>query len=207
MFGPAGNCRQRRPVLEEAGIYPGARVKTANGYLDGRDLRAGDLVLTRDRGYQPLLWTGRFCRPAASSDPAPFLPVHVAPMALEQSGAQATLLAPAQFVALTDRRYELLFGSSTVLCPAHALTHKEGVTPMRRPRIAWVWLLTASADLVLADGLWLHTMVPDMAMLRNWAPQTAQALCAAIPKLRYEWGLAAYQSALKELNAAEAGLI
>ncbi|HHX91474.1 MAG TPA: hypothetical protein GX700_17250, partial [Paracoccus sp.] len=38
---------------------PGTRIDTARGAVAVEDLVAGDKVLTRDNGYQPLAWTGR----------------------------------------------------------------------------------------------------------------------------------------------------
>ena len=37
---------------------PGTLIETADGEVDVADLRPGDLVLTRDNGYQEVHWVG-----------------------------------------------------------------------------------------------------------------------------------------------------
>lgn len=107
---------------------PGLIVRTPSGLRRVDSLRAGDSVLTLDRGPQKLLWTGRR-RSDCTGISAPIL---LRPGAL--GNRETLLLSPSQKLVLRDRAIRMLFGrDEAVISVRHLL---DGDRILRSPRAA-----------------------------------------------------------------------
>lgn len=169
----------------------GAMVATDDGLQPVDWLRPGDRVLTRDNGYQRLLWLGktvipRHCPPeawprtltsadlgtadldSARSDP-------IASNGAAPPPARDLLLGPGQRVLLTGPNLQLWFGESETFAPAGALGTP---LPAIRDRIVMYHLLFAAPEVFLADGVWLASVQADADYLQT-LPAPLRAACGA----------------------------
>ena len=159
------------PALGLPGLCGATRIATIDGNIPVEWLRARDLVLTRDGGYQPLLWIGpdRATRPAR---PTVRLPgIHPAAPALRLAAGHGILIA--------DPALALRHGSAEALISADQIT---GVLPdpARRDADIYFHLLLGRHEIVLADGVWIETLAaPAVARCLP-----AEAVALARPLLR-----------------------
>ncbi|WP_300518696.1 Hint domain-containing protein [Aliiroseovarius sp.] len=168
-----------------SGLSPDAMILTDQGERPARDLVAGDLVMTRDNGMQPVLWAGRSRDPKTGPAPVRFK--------ARGQGEGSMVLAPGHLALLDHAKAELLFGVSEVLVHASDLTDLPGVSPAHRSAPAWVHLLLPGHELVRAAGVWVESLAPDMRQMECSHPDLAEEICTTVPRLRYAQGRAAYQ--------------
>lgn len=139
----------------------GTSVMTDAGMVPVDWLRPGDRVLTRDRGFQPLLWVGRF-EPAAAMEAAKpgDRPVTIAPGALGIGLPAAELrVSPLHRLLIQDRQLQLCFGHDAMLCAARFLIGWPGIRqdPDAPPPV-YYHLLLPRHEVVMADGTWAESL-------------------------------------------------
>ena len=132
----------------------GTRIETPDGVAMVEDLMPGDLVLTADKGAQPVRWTGR-TTVAAMGDLAPIVIT-----AGTLGNTDDLVVSPQHAVLLNDWRAELLFGQDEVLVRAADLLGMDGVYRKTGGMITYCHILLGSHQLVQAHGLWSETLYP-----------------------------------------------
>ncbi len=158
---------------------PGTLIQTADGAVPVEDIRRGDRLLTRDNGFQPVLWTGRRCLSASDLGNAPELrPVLVRKGAL---GNARRLWVSPQHAFLRDDRLIRACHMAEVLGPQVARADRD----VRA--VEYVHLLTPRHELILAEGAWSETLYPGpMALMAlGWPARLdlARTLPALAPVL------------------------
>ncbi len=141
----------------------GTRIMTGRGAVPVEDLRAGDLVVTRDHGIQPLRWVGTRRLSTAELQARPELqPVRIGAGALGEAGPdRSMMLSPQHRVLLEGARAEMYFGESEVLVPAKHLLGLAEVTRTLPPGgVTYVHILFDRHEIVLSDGLWTESFQP-----------------------------------------------
>ncbi len=140
---------------------PDTMIATPEGQRHVQDLRAGDHVLTMERGPQPLVWTGhrqlRF-------DAAPHRqkPIAIKPGALGPDLPKAQLIvSPQHRILLTGRALLPICKSDQALGPAKGLTRRPLVRQMRGCRLVrYHTLMTPRHEILLANGLAVESFYP-----------------------------------------------
>jgi len=117
-------------------------------------LTPGDLVLTADKGAQPVRWTGR-TTVAAMGDLAPIVIT-----AGTLGNTDDLVVSPQHAVLLNDWRAELLFGQDEVLVRAADLLGMDGIYRKTGGMVTYCHILLGSHQLVQAHGLWSETLYP-----------------------------------------------
>ena len=155
----------RAATPEEIAVLPclgtGTMIATAEGPAPIDWLRPGDRVLTRDNGYQPILWLGQHTMPRrAPPETRPLL------LAAECFGAalpeRDVMLSPGTGVLLAGHELELWFGESEMFARAcHALPKAEA-GPGRQQMYS---LLLATPEVILAEGMWVSSVHADAGYL------------------------------------------
>ncbi|WP_417808502.1 Hint domain-containing protein [Thioclava sp.] len=139
----------------------GTLIATNEGEIPIDWLRPGDKVLTRDNGYQPLLWLGQHIVPKRA-------PHELRPLTLgrDQFGkdqpAHQLVITPGCPVLLAGAELDLWFGESEMFAHASDLI---GEPPRAPGRQAVYTLLFDAPEVVLAGGLWVGTVHADAAYL------------------------------------------
>ena len=145
----------------------GTRVETALGPRPVETIRPGDLVLTRDHGYQPVRWAGQ-TRHDTTPDTAPVI---IGANALGAHGPM--LVSPQHRVLLGSARTELLFAAPEVLVSALHLVGLPRVTRGKAGRpLVYVHLLFDRHEVICANALWSESYLPG--------PQTMPGFSAAV---------------------------
>ncbi|MEM7075932.1 MAG: Hint domain-containing protein [Pseudomonadota bacterium] len=158
---------------------PGARILTPGGARPVETLRAGDLVITRDHGPQPVRWIGA----SSVSGRDRFAPVGITPGVLE--GAQRTLrVSPQHRVLVRGYTAQLLFGEPEVLVAARHLV--DGVRVRRMPcaAVTYIHLLLDRHEVIFADGAATESFHAADLGLSALSPGARESLFAACPALR-----------------------
>lgn len=107
----------------------GTKILTKDGEIAVEDLDVGDLVLTRDNGYQPIRWIGsnRLSRDVLSKMPH-LRPIRIQAGVLGHCKPSADLLvSPQHRVLVSSRVAQRMFGEREVLVAAKHLTILPGV--------------------------------------------------------------------------------
>ncbi|MGD9917579.1 MAG: Hint domain-containing protein [Paenirhodobacter sp.] len=153
---------------------PEARIATPEGARAAGDLRAGDLVLTRDHGAQGLRWVAR----ATVSGQGRGAPVwfetgtigNSAPLRLSQQHRLLVSLPP-------DLAAEE--GAAELLLPARAFVNGATVQLRPEPRITYCHLLLDRHEVLAAEGAPCESLflgpVASAVMRRMGAPLLARA--------------------------------
>ncbi|WP_299966163.1 Hint domain-containing protein [uncultured Roseobacter sp.] len=162
---------------------PGTMITTQNGDIPVEWLETGDRVLTRDNGYQPIVWIGRtklqpgyfaeqpearpVCLPAGALGPG--MPTHD----LQVTGDHRVLINSAQA--------ELLFCANEVLAPAKAWIDR-GVARSVIPMVPYTLtgIACAQHQIILAEGAWVETMFAGAEVFRRLSQQDANSLRSAV---------------------------
>lgn len=173
-LGPAG-------LAEHAALGAGAMVATVEGELPVEWLRAGDRVLTRDSGYQPLVAVARVADVAPAPLAAPFrLPADAFGPHRPQ---RPLLIAPSQRVLVAAPELQLWFGDSEMFARGDHLAGAYGLAPgvpETAPRM--YALLCAAHEVILVDGLWLETALPTPGLLAAFDPGACANLTPALAR-------------------------
>jgi len=139
----------------------GTMIATADGPVPIDWLRPGDRVLTRDNGYQTLLWVGQHTMPRRA-------PVDTRPILLAANcfgdalPERDVMLSPGCGVLLAGHELELWFGESEMFAAArHALPGAES-GPGRQNLYS---MLLETPEVILADGMWVSSVHADAPYL------------------------------------------
>jgi hypothetical protein len=139
----------------------GTMIATADGPVPIDWLRRDDRVLTRDNGYQPLLWVGQHTMPRRA--PPETRPLRLAAACFgETLPERDVLLSPGTGVLLAGHELELWFGESEMFARA---CHAEPGAEAGPGRQQLYSLLFATPEVVLAEGMWVSSVQADAAYL------------------------------------------
>jgi hypothetical protein len=150
---------------------PGTMIVTRVGARDVALLRAGDLVLTRDNGFQPVraVLTTTLGRRDLAMAPE-LAPVLLPPGSVKGLETPLTV-SPQHRLLLAGPRAELLFGLSEVLVPAISLTGLGGARLIRGGRpVTYVHLLFDRHEIVWSNGIPTESFQADMDRAGTFGP-------------------------------------
>jgi hypothetical protein len=187
---------------------PGTLILTDRGERPVEDLVAGDLVMTRDNGLQPLRWVGQrhLTQGQLIADPD-LQPVRIAKGALKGEGpVRSMLVSPQHRVLVTGARAELLFGTDEVLVPAKHLVGQADVTrALPEEGVTYIHILFDRHEIVQSDGIWTESFQPAERSLNAMEAAVRDEILKLFPELAADTG--AYDSARLSLKAHEARVL
>jgi hypothetical protein len=187
---------------------PGSLIVTERGEVPVEQLEEGDLVLTRDNGYQPVRWIGRRDLSGAELQAHPnFAPVRIARGALGgELPLRDMMVSPQHRILFTGHRAEMLFGEHEVLVAATHLTGLSGVTRAMPQQVSYIHLMFDRHEIVRADGAWSESFQPGDMTLAGMDDAQRNELLALFPELaagQYR----PFLSARRSLRAHEARVL
>lgn len=155
----------------------GTEIMTPAGPVAVENLQAGDLVLTRDHGAQPVIWTGsQAVRGTQNLAPIAF--------AAGRFGVRQPLrVSPQHRVLISGWEAELLFGETEVLVPAKALIDDRFVRRAPCKSVTYVHLLFAQHQIIESHGFWSESYHPATQYEAAWSNATHEELLAIFPQL------------------------
>ncbi len=142
------------------GFAPGTMITTLNGKRAIEALRAGDRILTRDRGFQPLIWSGKrtLSCPLEMHQHASY-PVKIEAGALSPGLPDRDLVVSAGHRLLTTE--ETLIASvieHEALIEARDLVGKPGVDVAPTAEVTYIHLMLEYHELILSDNAWSESL-------------------------------------------------
>ena len=184
-------------------FVPGTRIDTLRGKVAVESLVPGDRVLTRDHGYQPLVWTGRRDLSATEIAACPAAaPIRIAAGALGKGLPEADLLvSPRHRMLITGARAELMFGEREVLVAAADLLGLPGVSRDPAGAVSYVHVMCEAHEILRAEGSWSESFQPAAAVLGALDAATRAELLGLFPALASGEGYAAARAVLSSAEA------
>jgi len=178
----------------------GTLVETPHGPRAIELLSKGDLVDTKDNGFQPIRWIGRR-RVAAKGA---FAPVHIKPGALGNTCALE--FSQNHRVLMSKAKYEVLFGEPEVLVAAKFLCNDETIKLRRTGFVEYVHILFDAHELIKTDGVYSESLLPDWSAFAQGANAQQKEIFSLFPDA-FQKKTTATQTARLCLKQFEASLI
>ena len=186
---------------------PETLIATVRGEVRAGDLSEGDLVLTRDNGFQPVQWVGR-TRVALGAANAKLRPVQIRAGALGHGLPERDMLvSPQHRMLVTSDLAEVMFQEREVLVPAKHLTGLDGVDQVTTDTVSYLHLMFDQHEVVLADGAWSESFQPGDQSLRGVGADQRAEILSLFPELETLAGHDAYPAARPSLKRYEAELL
>ena len=196
----------------DAGIAcftPGTQVATPSGPRAIERLQPGDMVLTRDRGYQPIRWVG--VKSFGTHDlqaNAALQPILIRKDAFGMGLPERDMKVSRQHCLLQGgSRAELYFGEDEVFVRALHMAGQPGIVEAVVQEVTYLHLMFDHHEVILADGIWSESFQPagrNIGGLDDAARDELFAVFADAPELANP---EAYVSARLTLKAHEARLL
>lgn len=181
----------------------GTLIKTIEGDVRAEDLRPGDRVLTRDNGYQPLVWCGtRELSADELADRPDLIPVHIKVGAMAPGVPERDLLvSPEHRILLSNHQIKDWFQADEVLIGARHLVCYPGIELAKAESVTYVHFMCAQHEIVLAEGCWSESFQPADLRAETMSAAHLRELLELFPELRH--GGAAFPVARRVLDIEE----
>ncbi len=189
-------------------LTPDSTVVTHQGDMRVDDLKVGDLVLTRDNGYQPIRWIGHRYLSAVDLAMQPdFAPVRIAKGALGSGlPRRDMMISPQLRLLLAGSRAEMLFGTDEVLVAAAHLCGNPGIDAVSPWKgVTYIHILFDAHQIIRVDGAWSESFQPAARSLRSMDVEQRDEVLALFPALLS--GHTDYPAARKALKAHEVQIL
>ena len=155
----------------------GTPIETRRGSFAVETLEAGDEVLTRDHGFQPVRWVGT----RTVSGLGDTAPIRFAPGTLNNE--EPVCVSPNHRMLVTDWRPQLFMGVDEALVPARLLVDGDRICRVPRPMVTYAHVLLEHHALVQSNGLWSESLMPHRASLDAWGEMSRREALALFPDL------------------------
>lgn len=164
----------------------GTLIRTATGERPVEDIRVGDLVMTRDNGFQAVRWTGArpVTAPEIAANPA-LAPVRIAAGALGPGlPAQDLLVSQQHRVLVRSAIATRMFGAQELLVAAKHLTEVEGIDILTdAPGVTYVHLMFEAHEILVSNGAETESLYPGPQALLALG-DAAHEIFTLFPQLR-----------------------
>lgn len=165
---------------------PDTRLMTPDGARAIQSLRCGDLILTRDNGPQPILWSGHRRMTGARLYAMPHLrPIRFRAGALGEDRPDADLLvSPQHRMLVKGASAQALFNTPEVLVSAEDLINDGSIMVDQALReVTYVHILLERHNIVWANGLETESFHPSNTALDTIDPAQREGLLALLPNI------------------------
>ncbi|AZB63680.1 type I secretion protein [Cereibacter sphaeroides] len=185
----------RPPVV--ACFTPGTLIATVRGEVAVEALAAGDRIVTRDNGLQPLRWISRRRLDHATLAAFPHLkPVLIEKGSLGQDLPDRDMMVSPNHRILVSRDLTALhFDAPEVLVAAKHLVGPRGIREVECSGTTYLHLLFDRHEVVLANGAWTESFQPTARLVNGMGNAQRTELLELFPELRSTEGQAAFAPA------------
>lgn len=164
----------------------GTMILTDRGERSIEELAPGDMVWTRDNGFQPLRWHGRRSLSAQELEANPRLrPVRIRAGALGPNRPRRDLtVSPQHRILVRSQIAQRMFSAPELLVPARHLTEIDGIDELTGNQpVTYVHLLFDGHEVVMSDGAETESLYPGPQVI-NALGAAAEEIYAIFPELR-----------------------
>jgi hypothetical protein len=164
----------------------GTMIDTAFGPVAVERLKIGDLVMTRDDGYQQIRWTNARAARLRVGTVQPNTPVRIRANAFGRGTPNCDLIVSQQHRIMVDGPVaQLLFGEPEVLAAAKHLVNGANVDFATDLAVVnYVHFMFDRHQIVLANSLTSESFYPDREALRATGQAARQKLLKVFPEVR-----------------------
>ena len=155
----------------------GSMIDTVDGPRAVEGLVAGDLVMTRDDGPQPLRWIGKRAVPAVGK----MAPICIRENALGEHGE--LMVSPLHRILVKDALAELLFGEAEVLIAAKDLVNDHSIRSVEGGEVEYVHLMFDRHQVVTSDGLASESFLPGPQTTKSFEAEIVEEITTIFPEL------------------------
>ncbi len=156
----------------------GTRILTPHGPRPVQTLKAGDLVLTRDSGPQPIRWIGsKTVRGHGVHAPIRFAPGTV-------NNDRELLVSPQHRMLHISPKASLLFGDREVLLPAKHMVDGKDICPVEQDIVGYFHILLDRHEIVFAENAPTESFHPGALGLNTLSDASREDLFSLFPSLR-----------------------
>lgn len=161
----------------------GTLIETAHGAVAIETLAAGDLVLTRDNGLQPVRWIGS--RTLAGAALAENLrPILIRKGALGVNTPSSDLLvSPQHRVLVRSKIAQKMFGTDEVLVAAKQLCQIDGIDIAEMAEVTYVHILFDRHEVVISNGAETESLFTGPEALKSVGRAARDEIFAIFPEL------------------------
>ncbi|MGB0799254.1 MAG: Hint domain-containing protein, partial [Planktomarina sp.] len=175
---------------------PESLIETKDGLVKMSDLAPGDMVLTRDNGFQPLVWKYQraLTRSWFNANPQS-KPVVVKQGAFGEGVPNRDLMVSPGHLMLASDPNLACNGSTEVLIPARQMVTNDKVIRHTPNNTAYIHLLFETHQVVRVDGMWSESFQPSMASMTMIDTDSRNEVLKIFPELGFAQGLQNYKAA------------
>ncbi len=169
----------------------GTMIQTAEGEKAIEDLEVGDMIVTRDRGLQPMRWVGSRKVPAKGK----LAPIRIKAGAMKND--RDLLVSPQHRMLVEGWRAELLFNDREILAAAKHLVNGDTIFVDEGGEVEYFHILFDSHELVFANGAWSESFHPGEMGFEALDDEAREEVLTLFPELRVDamcYGRAARES-------------
>ncbi|WP_323715812.1 Hint domain-containing protein [Paracoccus aminovorans] len=165
----------------------GTLIETKDGLVSVEDLKLGDLIATRDNGYQPIRWIGSVkLSPAALATQPKLRPIRIKAGALGDNTPSSDLLVSPQHRVLVRSKVALkMFGALEVLVAAKQLLQIEGVdVAADMESVEYFHFLFDRHEVVHSNGAATESLYTGAQALKSVGKAAREEIFALFPQLQ-----------------------
>lgn len=192
--------RSPRSVWKNGGFSGHVKIKTLMGEKPVSELKAGDMVLTRDNGFQAIRWVGRLRRGKTRQKmmvlKADTLAPGVPSADLEVSPNQRVLTGSGVLRTMCDNPEALV-----KMEDLKALTSG----PLQDVKSVCWHILMSRHEVILANDVWTESLQPDRRFLNGVEARVQRQLESICPKLAQAGSSRAFPAARTQTRLRAAG--
>lgn len=159
----------------------GTLIKMADGtQMPIEHITEGDLVLTRDRGAQPVRWIGGRTVPAHG---------HLAPVVITKGALDNTddlIVSQQHRLLISDWRAEVMLGSHEVLVKARDMLNGDTIYLRRGGVVEYFHILFQSHEIIYAEGIPSESLHINRSTLDSLAEESRAEIIELFPHLARE---------------------
>ncbi|WP_010142327.1 Hint domain-containing protein [Oceanicola sp. S124] len=188
---------------------PGTLIATPRGEVPVEELQAGDRVITRDNGMQPIRWIGtRHLKGGELLKARHLQPVLIRRGALGHGLPERDMVvSPNHRMLINNDKTALYFEDREVLVSAKHLTGLSGVERLAAEQTTYIHFLFEQHEVVLSDGAWSESFQPGHQTMDGLGNAQRNEIWELFPELKGQEGLQGYGAARKTLKRHEAELL
>lgn len=165
----------------------GTLILTDEGEVPVEELRAGDIVMTRDHGPQPIEWIGsRHLGPEFLDKNPKLLPIRISAGALGAGlPSRDLVVSPQHRILVRSRIAQRMFGASEVLVAAKQLLQLDGIDIAHDLAEAeYFHILFRQHEVVISNGAETESLYTGPEALKSVGAQALQEIFSLFPQLR-----------------------
>ncbi|RJE78798.1 hemolysin [Paracoccus sp. JM45] len=167
----------------------GTMISTPDGDMEIQNLKAGDMVLTANRGPQKILWMGS--RKLSGHDlklNSNLRPICVAAGALGANIPSADLIvSPQHRILVRSKIAQKMFGTDEVLVAAKQLCQLDGINIIEdATNVEYFHFMFEQHEVVIANGAETESLFTGPEALKSVGPAARKEILSIFPELKNE---------------------